>query len=92
MIDGVNGATGTLRFNYSLVTPSFLTPLGKTAQGANRVRVNGRTGVKFTLQASTNFSSWSSLITTNAPTGVFDYVDPRSTNSNPRYYRALLLP
>ncbi len=92
LLDGVNGATGTLRLNYSLVTPSFLTPLGKTAQGANRVRVTGRPGVKFTLQASANISSWSSLITTNAPTGTFDYVDTRSTNSNPRYYRALLLP
>ena len=92
VIDGVNGASGTLRLNYSLVTPSFLTPLGKNAQGANRVRVTGRLGAKFTLQASPNLSTWSSLITTNAPTGTFDYVDTRSTNSNPRYYRALLLP
>jgi hypothetical protein len=92
VIDGVNGATGILRLNYSLVTPTLLTPLGITAEGAARIRVTGRPDLRFTLQRSANLQSWSSLLTTHAPSGVFDYVDPASGNVPGRFYRALLLP
>jgi hypothetical protein len=92
VIDGVNGATGVLRLNYSLVTPTRLTPMGRTPAGDSKVRVSGRPNVRFTLQRSTDLKSWSSRITTNAPTGVFDYTDPDSAALSGKYYRALLLP
>jgi hypothetical protein len=91
-VDGVNGATGTLRLNYSLVTPTLLAPLGITPQGDSRVRVTGRPGVRFTLQRSANFQSWSSLISTSAPTGFFDYIDAGSASLPTRLYRALVEP
>ena len=93
VIDGVNRATGVLRLNYSLVTPTRLTPMGWTPAGDSKVRVSGRPNVRFTLQRSTDLKSWSSRITTNAPTtGVFDYTDPGSAALRGKYYRALLLP
>jgi hypothetical protein len=92
VIDGVNGATGVLRLNYNLVTPTLLVPMGTTAEGNSRVRVSGRPNQRFTLQRSTNFQNWSSLITTNAVSGVFDFIDTGSAVLPGKYYRALLLP
>jgi hypothetical protein len=92
VIDGVNGAAGVLRLNYSLVTPTRLAALGKTAEGHSRVRVSGRAGQRFTLERSTNFQSWSSLITTNPASGVFDYADPGSAALPVKFYRAQSLP
>jgi hypothetical protein len=92
VIDGVNGATGTLRLNYSLVTPTLLVPMGTTPQGDSRVRVSGRPELRFTIQRSIDFQNWSSLIFTNAPTGIFDYIDAGSASLPTKLYRALLQP
>jgi hypothetical protein len=92
VVDGVNGATGVLHLNYNLVTTAVLEPLGTATDGASRVRLNVRPGAKFTIQRSTNLLNWSSLITTNTVTGVFDYTDAGSVNLPSRFYRALLLP
>jgi hypothetical protein len=91
VIDGVNGATGILQLNYSLATTTVLTPLGFTPQGF-KLRVTGRPDLHFTIQASTNLIKWTSLLTTNAPSGVFEFVDTNSASSSRRNYRALLLP
>ena len=90
-IEGVNGASGTARLNYSLVIPARLTALGRT-NNLNRVRVTGQAGGKFTLQASTDLVTWISLVTTNSATGIYDYVDAGSTNLPRRFYRAAGLP
>jgi hypothetical protein len=54
--------------------------------------VNGRPALNFSLQASTNFVNWTTLVTTNAPDGVFDYPDTSGIPLGRRYYRALILP
>jgi hypothetical protein len=92
VIDGVNGASGVLRLNFSLVTPTRLTAMGKTAEGHSRVRVTGRASQRFTLERSTNFQNWSPLLTTNSATGVFDYIDSGSATLPVRFYRAQSLP
>jgi hypothetical protein len=92
LVDGANGATGILQLNYSLVTTTVLKSLGKTAQGAERLQVNGRTNLHFTIQSSSNLVNWISLVTTTAPTGQFEYIDAASINSPRRFYRAILLP
>jgi hypothetical protein len=92
LVDGVNGATGILYLNYSLATTTIIKLAGRTAEGANIVQVNGRPGINFAIQASTNFSNWASIVTTNAPTGVFNYTDNGSISLPRRYYRALILP
>jgi hypothetical protein len=92
VVDGVNGATGILQLNYSLATTTVLKSVGVTAEGAQHLQVIGRTNLHFSIQRSTNMANWSTLITTNAPTGVFDFIDAGSTSSVRGFYRALLLP
>jgi hypothetical protein len=91
VVDGVNGVSGVLRLNYSLVTPTLLTAMGTTLEGAARVRLAGRPGLRFTIQRSTDLQTWSSLVTTNAASGVFDLIDP-GPGVPGRFYRALVLP
>ena len=92
LVDGVGGATGILQLNYSLATDTVLKYLGVTPQGAQHLQVVGRTNLHFTLQRSPDMKNWTSLFTTNAVTGVYDYVDSSAGGSPARYYRALLLP
>lgn len=92
VIDGFNGASGVARLQCSLVTPGRLTPIGLTTQQTFRLRLTGQPAMKFTLQGSTNFVNWTSLITNSSASGLFEFTDSRSTNSPFRFYRALMLP
>jgi hypothetical protein len=71
--------------------------LGRTPAGNNHLQVLGQTGqsnMHFTIQVSTDFVHWSSLltITTNSPTNLFDWTDTNSTRFVQRFYRASMLP
>ncbi len=90
LIDGVNGASGTLKLNYSLVPKTSIKPLGLTADNKNVLRVTGRTNLNFSIQRSTNLISWATVLTTNAPSGVFDYLDANA--SGRQFYRVKVLP
>jgi hypothetical protein len=92
LIDGVNGASGTLQLNYSLATSTILTSAGRTLAGANQIQVNGRVGLKFTLQASSDLVNWTSLLTTTTTNSIFTYTDLGSIGQSKRFYRALILP
>jgi hypothetical protein len=92
LVDGVSGATGILQLNYSLATTTLLKIVGQTPAGANIVQVNGRPSLNFSLQASTNFVHWTTLVTTNAPDGVFNHTDTAGIPLFRRYYRALIHP
>jgi hypothetical protein len=91
-LDGKSGQTGILHLFYSLLPPTTVLPLGKTADGANQLRVTGRPDLHFMLQSSIDLANWSTLVTTNALSGVFDFTDLTSTNDVSHYYRAQLLP
>jgi hypothetical protein len=90
-IDGVRGAQGTVRLNYSLLTHAMLTPLGRTIEGNNRLRLSGQAGGTFEVQSSVDCRTWTRLFTTNVVTGVCDFVDHGSANQDGRYYRAITL-
>lgn len=92
VVDGVGGATGTLRFNYSLVTPGTLTALGLAQDGNFLLRVTGRPNMRFSIQRSATPTNWASILTTNSANAVCDFVDRTSTNATHRFYRALMLP
>jgi len=92
LVDGVGGATGRLQLNYSLVTTSILKPLGKDDQGLQHIQITGRTNLHYILQGSTNLRNWVSVLTSNAPAGVSEVVDPGSRDLPARFYRAVLLP
>ncbi|HYV33005.1 MAG TPA: immunoglobulin domain-containing protein, partial [Candidatus Binatia bacterium] len=90
VIDGVNGASGILKLNYSLVAPSTLTTLSLTGQ--NAYRLTGYPTMRFTIETSSNLMNWEALLTTNSDTGVFDFTDPSTLNAGQRFYRALTRP
>ncbi|TAK94045.1 MAG: HYR domain-containing protein [Verrucomicrobia bacterium] len=92
LVDGVNGASGILQLNFSLATTTILALTGQTAQGANVIQVNGRTGLKFTLQGSTNMVNWTPLITATNTAAAYNYTDNGSIGLPRRFYRALILP
>jgi hypothetical protein len=92
LVDGVNGARGVLKLNYSLVAPSALTALGVTLTGESSLRVTGYSGMRFSIERSQNLSSWTPLIITNSATGVFDFTDKTATNSRSFFYRASMIP
>ena len=94
-VDGVNGAFGRVVLNYNLnvgtMTPApVITSAGKT-NGAFKFQITGITN-KFCVLVSTNFASWTPLVTNPAPVYLYDFVDWRSTNFPRRFYRVQVLP
>jgi hypothetical protein len=73
---------------------NFNTPqLSNPAWLTNRqfhTRLYGTSGLTNIIQATTNFSSWTPILTNS--TGVYDFTDPDSAAYPRRFYRALLGP
>jgi hypothetical protein len=92
LVDGVNGARGTLRLNYSLIIPSSLIPLGVTAEGFFRMQVVGRPGMRFTIESSSNLVDWLPVLTSTSQTATFEFTDTRAASVHGPFYRALMLP
>jgi hypothetical protein len=49
----------------------------------------GAPGSNYVLQATTNFSVWTSISTNTATTNAFPLFDPKATNFPLRFYRVL---
>ena len=74
--------------NYSgtiFVTPVFLTPEG-TAEGFLRVSSNQR----YTVQATTDFSTWTTVSTNDAAGNTLRFTDGDASRFPSRFYRAVL--
>lgn len=54
--------------------------------------VNGNSGPDYTIQTSTNLSSWSAIATASSPTLPFFLVDTNSASSSFQFYRVVLGP
>jgi uncharacterized repeat protein (TIGR03803 family) len=54
--------------------------------------LSGMRGQTVVIEASTNLSSWTPLLTNSLPTGYFYFNDLDSTNFAQRFYRARLAP
>lgn len=76
---------GQINFDIpQLVNPAWLT------NKQFSVRLMGIGGLTNIIQATTNFSSWTPVMTNTA--GVYDFIDPDSAANPRRFYRALLGP
>ena len=86
-VDGVGGATGSVRLNYKLNVPIEMksTVLQSGLVGFGLICSPGQ---QFTIQSSTDLLSWASILTTNAPNGVFEFSDLDAPNFQRRFYRA----
>ena len=82
--------------NYTItaeaLTPPRLTFLGRTGNGQTLLRLNGQTGSKFAIEASTNLVNWTALKTNLVTDGSFDYVDSGAPAFSRRLYRARWVP
>jgi hypothetical protein len=93
LVDGVNGASGILQLNYHLLSSISLLSVGNTPDGsAYQMQVISRTNANFTIERSSNMVHWSSIVTTNSPSGVFMHADPKPPGSVRFFYRAQLIP
>lgn len=73
------------------VIPTVLAPVA-VGGGQQRVRVNGRNGVSYAVEASTNLVRWTALKTNVVAGGYFDYTDPGAASLARRFYRARWVP
>ena len=88
--NSVGSVTSTVATLTVVVPPDLSSPLSLGTNGF-QFAVNGTAGVNYVIQASTNLavSNWVSLFT-NAPP--FLFVDPQTSNSLRRFYRAVYFP
>jgi len=83
--------------NYTITADVFIPPrprltwLGR-ANGQTLLRLNGQTGSKFAIEASTNLVNWTALKTNLVTDGSFDYVDTSAASFSRRLYRARWVP
>lgn len=66
--------------------------IGALAHGQARLQVSGAAGLNYTVQASTNLTTWDTLFTTNTSTMPFSWADPGAASYPARFYRVLLGP
>jgi len=76
---------GLINFN----TPQLINPAW-SANSQFRVRLDGITGLTNIIQATTNFTGWTAVLTNSA--GIYDFTDPNSSSYPFRFYRAVLGP
>jgi hypothetical protein len=90
-IDGVNGATGSVKLNYQLSAAPHLDLLSRTTgfPGFVSTGVPGRT---YQVEASDSFGGWSPIFTTNSASGRFNVLDGAAGALPQRFYRVRLLP
>jgi hypothetical protein len=69
--------------------PMRLGTFGLDDGGQFQLRLIGQGTTNYILQTSINLTNWVSLATNAAPNGIWYFVDPNSTNSNYRFYRAI---
>jgi len=84
--------------NYS-ITAEIVPPaaprlwlIERTTAGLVILRLEGQSGARFAIDATTNLSSWTPLRTNVVSDGFFDYFDTSATALSRRYYRARWVP
>jgi hypothetical protein len=71
------------------IAPLLSNPL-RQSNGQFQLRVAGEAGRLYRVEATSTFSSWTTILTTNAPAGgSFDVVDTQAASLSSRFYRVL---
>ena len=84
-----NPSSGTLSL---AVAPPPLLVGSKVSNGSFQFQIYGEAGHNYAVQASTNLTTWTTLLTTNPPALPFLWRDSNATNYSTRFYRVLLSP
>ncbi len=69
------------------VQPLFFTSVGFLQNRQLQLGFAGMASSNYVLQATTNFSTWTTIITNTATNSLFNLVDPKATNYPYRFYR-----
>jgi hypothetical protein len=91
-----NGAPSLSATQSIALAVNPLGPFGAAAMtlagGEVQVEVTGDAGPDYTVQASTNLTNWTVLLTTNSPPLPFQFLDTNAAGFPFRFYRVLLGP
>jgi hypothetical protein len=91
-VDGVNGATGTVRLSYALDEALLSFKPERRLQGFGS-QIGGTPGRKYRVEATTDFTRWFTLLTTNLTNGAsFSFTDTNTARYPHRFYRAVPVP
>jgi uncharacterized repeat protein (TIGR03803 family) len=95
----VTNTYGSVTSSVAALTVQLPTPTVLTAEGSGSFisngfgfNLSGMAGQTVVIEASTNLTSWTPLLTNSLLTGCFYFNDPASTNFAQRFYRARLTP
>lgn len=72
--------------------PAHIRFLSRTTEGWALLRVFGRNGSRWSVDATTNFTHWTALKTNTVSGPYFDHVDQSAAGFKQRYYRARFVP
>ncbi|HXJ57646.1 MAG TPA: lamin tail domain-containing protein [Verrucomicrobiae bacterium] len=86
------GTAAPFRAGIGLLAPVTLSDPSVLPDGAFQVWLQGIGYQTYQVQFTTNFQSWSDLLTVNYTTDFVPIVDPTATNSSRRAYRVLTKP
>jgi len=91
--NGVPPLSATQSFTVTVIQPAIPTlNAASMTNGQFGFWINGNTGPDYTIQASTNLTSWVSVFTSNSPALPYFWVDTNSVSSPFLFYRVLLGP
>jgi len=69
-----------------------LATVGWTTGGAFLLHLTGPSGLRYAIDATTNWPQWTALKTNTVTDGSFDYIDTTAPIYSKRFYRARLVP
>jgi len=95
VFDAANPGDNYMLFDNYRITAEVIPPpaprlqvLGLTSDGQFLLRVQGQSGARFAIDATTNLTQWTALKTNVVTDGFFDYVDSAAPAFTRRFYRA----
>ncbi len=89
-VDGYNGASGNVVLNLTMPGVLVLTNPLRQNDGCFHFTILGPAGQVLRIDATTNFTAWTSLATLTNVTGTLEFTDTASTNFVRRFYRVVV--
>jgi hypothetical protein len=86
-LDNLGEATTSAPVNIFLLTNAVASAPAGLTDGLFVLTISGIAGQTYTIEASTNLSAWTPILTNVAPANVFNVTDFTSTNVLLRFYR-----
>lgn len=86
--DNLGATTASSALSIFVETNAMLSGAAEAVNGQFQFTITGIAGQTYSIEASTNLTTWTPLITNVAPADTFNFTDSVSTNFIHRFYRA----